>query len=97
MISALVVVFNKNFQRSAEKYWPHVMHGLEALNQPKVFRASLQCVGDYSRIYADSFVEKENEIMSRLLSLIHQNIDRTLKSYLLSCIGDLALGLGIMT
>lgn len=35
--------------------------------------------------------------MSRLLSLIHQNIDRNLKSYIISCIGDLALGLGVMT
>lgn len=58
MISCLVVVFNKSFQRYAEKYWPHVLHGLEALNQPKVFRASIQCVGDYSRVYSDSFMEK---------------------------------------
>lgn len=35
--------------------------------------------------------------MSRLLGLIHENIDRNLKSYILSCIGDLALGMGPMT
>lgn len=58
MISAMVVAFNRTFERMAEKYWPHVMHGLEATNQPKVFRASLQCVGDYSRTYTDSFMDK---------------------------------------
>ena len=57
----------------------------------------MQCVGDYSRTYTESFMEKGNEIMARVLSLIHQNIDRNLKTYLLSCIGDLALGLGSMT
>lgn len=97
LISGMVVAFNQNFEKIALKYWPHVMHGLESISQPKTFRAALQTIGDYSRIYALNFMDKENELMGRMLLLIHENIDRNLKNHILSCIGDLALGLGPLT
>lgn len=97
LIGAMCISFNRNFEHSAERYWPHVMHALEGVNQHKTFRAALQCVGDYSRIYQESFVDRLHDIMSRLLTLIHQTFDRSLKCHILSCIGDLALGLGRQT
>ena len=77
LISSMVVSFNNNFSRAADRYWPHVMHGLENIQKEKTFKASLQAVGDYSRVYQEAFVDRIHDIMGRLLVLVKQaNITR---------------------
>ena len=62
----------------------------------KSFASSLRAIGDYSRVYCHNFANKINEIINVLLKLIHDNIDRYLKLYILVCLGDMLLGLGTL-
>lgn len=67
------------------------------IDRHKCFISALRCVGDYSRSYNHIFSDKINEIMRKLLGLIHQNIERNLKVAVISCIGDIVLGLGSLS
>lgn len=66
------------------------------INIEKCFTAALHCIGDYSRIYSANFVNKLNEILGKLLALIHKDIEKYLKISIISCIGDMVIGLGTL-
>jgi|JI10StandDraft_1071094.scaffolds.fasta_scaffold2322682_2 hypothetical protein len=58
MISAMAITFNKAFEPRTEKYWSYLEAGLEQISQPRTFKVALCSVGDFSRVYADSFMSK---------------------------------------
>jgi hypothetical protein len=63
------------------------------VEQKVLFKTAINCLGDVSRSYQTEIVEKVIHVFKRLLNYIRDNIDRELKIYILSCFGDLTLGL----
>ena len=62
----------------------------------KCFIAALHCIGDFSRIYSSNFLDKLNNILGKLLELIHKDIDKHLKVAIIICIGDMVIGMGLL-
>lgn len=58
MISSMAITFNKAFEPRTEKYWGYLEAGLEQISQPRTFKTALCCVGDFSRVYVESFISK---------------------------------------
>lgn len=51
MISSMAIALNKGFEQYSKKYLNHAMAGLQLIQEPKVFKVALCCIGDFSRTY----------------------------------------------
>lgn len=58
LISSMAISFNKAFEYRAEFYWNYLDSGLNMVQQPRIFKVALCCVGDFSRVYTQSFINK---------------------------------------
>jgi hypothetical protein len=71
----MVISYTKGFQ-NRDKYWQHLNNALTRVGEPRVFRAALCCIGDYSRIYTEEYKDQELNILRLLLRLIHENLEK---------------------
>lgn len=95
LIGGMVIYFKQMIRPNVEnEYWNHIFEGLKMVNQPQAFKAAIGSLGDIGRNFMQSFVEENTRALQILLSLVHENIDRTLKVCIINSIGDICLGLG---
>ena len=59
-----------------EEFWNYIMHGIDSTTQAKTFKAALHCVGDFGRIYKEQFYDREVQLMTKLINMIHEQIQR---------------------
>ena len=63
------------------------------VEQKPLFRATLSCIADVSRNCQNVIVDKIIQVFKVLVNYMQQNIERDLKTDILKCFGDLALGM----
>lgn len=93
MISAVSSCYKKDFRYKMDEYWDKAMTGLDMVEQKILFRATLSCISDIARNHEQHIIEKLTGVFSKLVGMMKHNLDRDLKTDILKCFGDLALGL----
>lgn len=93
MISAASGCFKKDFKDRIGNYWDNIMHALGQVDQKPLFKTTLTCISDIARNHEQHVADKIIKVFNILVEYMQKNIDRDLKTEILKCFGDLALGL----
>lgn len=48
----MAISFSTDFQ-NRDQYWDKILQGLSQIEEPKIFKVALCCVGDFSRVYGE--------------------------------------------
>jgi len=94
-IGALADKVLEAFMPYAELVKPYVIAGLTNAQEYHSCRVSITVTGDISRALKLSFITWSDEVMTILLRhLTNSSIERTLKTHMIECMGDIATAVG---
>lgn len=95
-IGALANKIGKRFEAYINHLKPYLLLGLNKSEEPKVCEVCVGLVGDIARALEDHFIVLGDDVMAVLLNhLQSESINRMIKPEIISCMGDIALALGI--
>lgn len=84
-----------NDDRFLDDFWQYILHALQKVQEPQLFKANLSCIADFVLCYKDKMSSKFESFVPTLLGLLQEPaFNRDLKIDILNCLSEVFLNCG---